>query len=123
MFSWKELWSIVFVTTVTPLLCAWYARTFSAKAFFGTASDWLEPTVTFPLAGEPAVTALFEDPDPQAARAAMAATLSDPSSSTRLLKALEANDVSRVTGARWAMGSDFGSDTNPPGEHVVDADD
>ena len=53
MFSWKVLWSIVFVTTVSPGLAFWNAATSEATAAFGTASDWFDPSLTVPLAAPP----------------------------------------------------------------------
>lgn len=47
MFSWKVLWSTVLTLTVRPSLdCCPYALKASANAFFGTASDELEPSRT-----------------------------------------------------------------------------
>src|SRR5512141_2845336 len=53
MFSWKELWSIVLILTVSPEFALWNASMTDWIAAFGTASDWLEPTVTVPVAAPP----------------------------------------------------------------------
>src|SRR6478609_7815672 len=71
MFSWKELWSIVLILTVIALFALWKASITLWTAAFGTASDWLEPRVTVPVA-------LLDDedepPPPQAASSAGAAS-------------------------------------------------
>ena len=54
MFSWKELWSIVLILAVRPELAFWKASMTAWMAAFGTASDWLEPSVTVPVAAPPA---------------------------------------------------------------------
>ena len=57
MFSWKVLWSTVLTLVFTPVLAGEARRRRLATAFFGTASDWLDPTVTVPvgLAAGPAL--------------------------------------------------------------------
>src|SRR3954469_12364506 len=72
MFSWKELWSIVLTLAVSPELAFWKASMTAWMAAFGTASDWLEPTVTVPVAAP--VPELPEPPPPQAASRAGAAS-------------------------------------------------
>ena len=112
MFSWNVLWSTVFVATVTPLLCAWYAEMMSAYAFFGTASDWFEPKETLPLALDPAPAPVVEvevevEPDPHAASAAKAAAPIVPMSIVRLLMGLEAKDERKADGTEPESGSEF----------------
>src|SRR5690348_430569 len=63
MFSWKELWSMVLILTVSPELALWKASMTDWTAALGTASDWLDPRVTVPVAAPPPAP----PPPPQAA--------------------------------------------------------
>src|SRR6478672_6333121 len=73
MFSWKELWSIVLILVVRPGLAFWKASMTDWMAAFGTASDWLEPTVTVPVAAPPEEEEPLPPP-PHAARSEGAAS-------------------------------------------------
>src|SRR5688500_19533091 len=68
MFSWNELWSIVLILAVRPEFAFWKASMTAWMAAFGTASDWLEPTVTVPVAAPPPEP--LPPAPPQAARSA-----------------------------------------------------
>src|SRR5690242_12637002 len=72
MFSWKELWSIVLILAVRPEFAFWKASMTAWIAAFGTAPDWLEPTVTVPVAAPPPEPPL--PPPPQAASSEGAAS-------------------------------------------------
>src|SRR4051812_3180178 len=49
MFCWNVLWSTVLTAAVSPV-AAFAAANRSAKAFFGTGSEPLDPMVTVPVA-------------------------------------------------------------------------
>src|SRR6476469_9086657 len=111
MFSWNELWSIVLILAVIPELALWKASMTAWMAAFGTASDWLEPTVTVPLA-EP----VDEEPPlpPQAARSEGAARrVPAPRAPRRRVRRLTPRTEAGTRLARYSA-SEAGRDMRSP---------
>src|SRR5687768_7800851 len=105
MFSWKELWSIVLILAVRPELAFWKASMTDWIAAFGTASDWLEPTVTVPVAAPPGVV---PPSPPHAARSDGAASrVPAPTAPRRRVRRLTPRTEAGTRLARYSA-SEFG---------------
>src|ERR1700720_4770161 len=109
MSAWKVWWSLVLTLTVTAGVFAWKAVYTAWNAFFGTASEALEPSETVPEAAP-----LVEDEDDllelHAARVGSAATPAAPSRPFSMIR--------RSTVGPWKTLGDSGDIAAPCGTPV-----